>query len=415
MAGFGVGGRAPGRKPLKALFVHERFGAWAGAEANAFLTAAELKRRGHTVGLLHGAPTGRGESSWQEVFTSRFFLDGNPPRAAVRAAVGEFGPDLLYVHKMANLEVLEAVADSGVPVVRMVHDHDLYCMRSYKYNPLNRKICTRGASLACVFPCGAVIARNRDGGFPLRWVSYLAKRKELALNRRFSRLVVATQFMKAELLRNGFAPEKIELHAPVPPRNDTAVVSSFSDDNRIIYSGQIIRGKGVDVLLEALARVRLPFQCFILGDGSHRPFCERLSRELGLAGRVHFQGFLPPDQLPRFYQDASLAVVSSVWPEPFGAVGLEAMRYGLPVVAFDAGGIGEWLIDSYNGYLVPWMDRIRYAQRIEVLLRHKPLARELGENGRQMAADRFDFSPYITGLENLFAAVIAERCQEVVL
>jgi glycosyltransferase involved in cell wall biosynthesis len=228
-------------------------------------------------------------------------------------------------------------------------------------------------------------------------------------------MVVATQFMKEELLRNGFAPGKIEIHAPVPQRNETAMVSSFSDANRIVYSGQVIRGKGVDILLEALAQVRLPFQCFILGDGSHRPFCERLSRQLGLDGRVHFQGFLPQNQLQGFYQEASLAVVSSVWPEPFGAVGLEAMRYGLPVVAFDAGGIREWLIDGYNGYLVPWMDQRRYAQRIETLLRHKHLARELGENGRQLAADRYDFANYITGLENLFAAVMAERCQEVII
>jgi glycosyltransferase involved in cell wall biosynthesis len=96
-----------------------------------------------------------------------------------------------------------------------------------------------------------------------------------------------------------------------------------------------------------------------------------------------------------------------VWPEPFGATGLEAMRCGLPVVAFDAGGIREWLIDSWNGFLVPWMDRDRYATAIEELLRDKSLAQKMGEHGRQWVGERFGFPKYISGLEDLFARVVA--------
>src|SRR5206468_9555238 len=67
-----------------------------------------------------------------------------------------------------------------------------------------------------------------------------------------------------------------------------------------------------------------------------------------------------------YFRECSLVVMSSVWPEPFGMAGIEAMRYGLPVVAFDAGGIREWLLDGHNGYLVPWMDRATYAARVEI-------------------------------------------------
>ena len=89
-------------------------------------------------------------------------------------------------------------------------------------------------------------------------------------------------------------------------------------------------------------------------------------------------------------------------------VGIEAMRYGLPVVAFDAGGIQEWLIDGRNGFLVPWMDRTTYAGRVEALLGNKTLARQMGEIGRQLVSEHYDFSKYITGLEDLFARVVAE-------
>jgi glycosyltransferase involved in cell wall biosynthesis len=398
---------------MKLLFVHERFGALAGAEANLLATANELKQRGHQVGIVHGAHTGKGETAWTETFTDRFPLTEKNNLSAFETALEQFDPGFVYVHKMADLEVLEGLVSSNVPVIRMVHDHDLYCMRSYKYQYFNRRICTRALSPFCVFPCGASLARNHDDGFPLRWVSYSDKKREIDLNRRFRRLIVATHYMKEELVRNGFDPARIEIHAPVPRHCDHPMRSLFSDRNLIIYAGQIIRGKGVDVLLEALAQVRTPFECFIFGDGNHRAYCERLSRKLGLEKRVCFQGFVAQEALDTHYREASLMVMSSVWPEPFGAVGLEGMRHGLPVVAFDAGGIREWLTDGVNGYLVPWMDRTRFAARVDELLQNKTLAREMGERGLRLVSDQYDFSSYISRLEALFGRMVSESSGEV--
>jgi glycosyltransferase involved in cell wall biosynthesis len=397
---------------MRLLFVHDRFGAMAGAEVNLQLTAAALKDRGHEPGLLHGPPTGKGEKQWEELFSERFALaDEGQPRAT-RAALQTFRPDAIYVHKMSESPVLECLVESGVPIVRMVHDHDLYCMRSYKYFPLTRTICTRPAGMHCIFPCGATIARNRGGVLPVKWVSYLARKRELVLNRRFERMIVATDYMRQELLRNGFEPQRIEIHAPVPHANESSKIASFSERNLIIYSGQVIRGKGVDVLLESLARVRTPFECLIFGDGNHRGYCEALAQKLGLAGCVQFKGYLPPTELEKYYEQASLAAVSSVWPEPFGAVGLEAMRHGLPVVGFDAGGINEWLLDGQNGFLVPWMDRAQYAARIEQLLNDKTRAQELGARGKRLLRDKFNFEQYISGLEKMFLQIIhrTEAC-----
>ena len=390
---------------MRLLFIHERFGAYGGAEANVLLTATELRRRGHSVAILHGAATGRDLTTWNEIFTERHALPPVRASAALQHALTEFRPDIIFLHKLADLDLLESAAGCGVPVVRMVHDHDLYCLRGYKYNPLTRRICTRAASPYCVFPCGGTVARNRSGGFPLKWLSYGDKQRELALNRRFHRLVAATEFMRDELVRNGFRPEQIEILAPVPPSSDESFHCTFSGRNRLVYAGQIIRGKGVDVLLESLAKVTVRFECVILGDGNHRPHCEQLSARLGLTDRVHFAGFVSQDKIAGYYRDASVAVMSSVWPEPFGATGLEAMRCGLPVVAFDAGGIREWLIDGWNGFLVPWMDRTRYAASVETLLRNKSEARTLGANGRHWVGEQFGLPKYLSELEDLFYRV----------
>ena len=89
------------------------------------------------------------------------------------------------------------------------------------------------------------------------------------------------------------------------------------------------------------------------------------------------------------------------------------MRYGLPVVAVDAGGLKDWLIDGHNGYLVPWMDRVRFAERVEALLLDKTLARQMGERGLEMVTSQYGFSKYIAGLEQMFARVLAETQPQV--
>jgi glycosyltransferase involved in cell wall biosynthesis len=242
----------------------------------------------------------------------------------------------------------------------------------------------------------------------VRYVSYAAKKKEVQLNQQFQRLVVVSAYMRDELLRNGFDGKRIEIHPPVPRTGDSTLRSSFSDRNLILFAGQIIRGKGVDVLLRALSKVQVPFECVILGDGSHRPACERLSARLGLNGRVAFKGFVPQADLKEFYRECTVMALSSVWPEPIATIGLEAMRYALPVVAFDAGGVRDWLIDGHNGFLVPWMDQAAFARCLEQLLRDKNLAKEMGERGWAMAEERFGFDAYIGNLEQMFKQVLAE-------
>ena len=393
---------------MRILYVHERFGALAGAEANAHITATELAERGHTIGILHGPGTGKSEAAWCATFTSRFPIAES---GAVARAMREFQPDAVYVHKMADLAVIDALLASGVPLVRMVHDHDIYCMRSYKYDYLTRRICTKAAGPSCIFPCLASVVRNPGPGLPLKLQSYSEKLREIALNRKFDRMVVVTKYMRDELLRNGFDGNRIRIHAPVPRAGTAGISSTFSDRNLIIYAGQIIRGKGVDVLLKALAKVRGNFECIILGDGNHKAACEQLSRKLGLQDRVHFKGFVSQDELKNYYKECSVVALPSVWPEPIATIGLEVMRYGLPVVGFDAGGIKDWLIDGHNGFLVPWMDTDVFANRLDTLLADKGLARELGDNGLHLVSERYDFDGYISDLESLFAEVSSNAAE----
>src|SRR5205085_4746464 len=57
---------------------------------------------------------------------------------------------------------------------------------------------------------------------------------------------------------------------------------------------------------------------------------------------IEFMDWCAGDDLRRAYQSAKVVAFSSVWPEPFGLVGIEAMMQGKPVVAFDSGGVRDW-------------------------------------------------------------------------
>ena len=155
--------------------------------------------------------------------------------------------------------------NSGSRVVRMVHDHDMYCMRSYKYNLFQSENLHSGSFRLLRLPLRSITCRETMTiGFPIKWISYKAKGEEIQLNQQFQRLVVYSEYTKKELVRNGFAEKKIEIHVPIRKQEIGGNQSSFSDRNLILFAGQIIRGKGVDVLLEILAMVKVPFECIFL-------------------------------------------------------------------------------------------------------------------------------------------------------
>ena len=89
----------------------------------------------------------------------------------------------------------------------------------------------------------------------------------------------------------------------------------------------------------------------LIGDGPQRPVWERLAADLGVP--FTSLGWLRGDDRWAALRQAAVLAVPSTWPEPFGLVGLEAARFGVPTVAFDSGGVRTWLVDGVNGLLVP--------------------------------------------------------------
>jgi len=146
----------------------------------------------------------------------------------------------------------------------------------------------------------------------------------------------------------------------------------------------------------------------VLGSGSHQGACEALARQLGIEDRVEFPGFVPFEKMAGYYREATLVAVPSVWPEPIATIGLEVLRYGLPVVGFDAGGIRDWLRDGETGFLIPWMDLRAMAEKMDFLFARKDEARRLGEQGRAFVNREYAFTPYVERMKTTFSEMIGE-------
>jgi glycosyltransferase involved in cell wall biosynthesis len=393
---------------MRILFVHENFGSFGGAEANVLTTAQELQNRGHEVQLIYEKTTGKEVDSWNETF----FLKTSRAQFYDKSVTEISKPDLIYLHKYSDLKVLKTLLNSGIPMVRMIHDHELYCMRGSKYNVWNRKVCHRSFSGGCLVPCGAFIGRKSGSLWPLKWVSYSKKSSELKLSRECHLFIVASEYMKQELIHNGFPNEKIVIHPPVPSLKRD-VQKKNRGKNIILYVGQITRGKGLDLLIKALSHLKTDYQCVVVGTGNFQSYCENLAWRLGLKDKVLFTGFLSPQQIESYYKQADIFVLSSIWPEPFGLVGLEAMSHALPVVAFDVGGVKEWLIHDYNGILCKELTSKCLSSNIRKLLSDKRMAEQMGENGAAFFEKNFSFANYIQGLEEIMRGVVFEDSYKV--
>jgi glycosyltransferase involved in cell wall biosynthesis len=129
------------------------------------------------------------------------------------------------------------------------------------------------------------------------------------------------------------------------PYDDVKFVNhGAAREREIVVVGRLVSDKGVDVLINALRRMRehgVRPRATIVGDGPERRPLESLVAQCGLEQQVAFLGNLGHDELPRLLNAHQIMVVPSRWNEPFGIVALEGAACGCVVVGSSGGGLPE--------------------------------------------------------------------------
>jgi glycosyltransferase involved in cell wall biosynthesis len=294
-------------------------------------------------------------------------------REFVVAALRDWQPDVIYVHGIHNTTFEEDLL-ALAPAIFLAHTFTGTCISGQK--TFKRPVvtpCHRRFGWECLlhyYP-------HRCGGLnPITMARlYLSQAKRLENLRRYRAIVTRSSYMYEEFINHGFDPGSVhKLHdhtngsAFLPaakkslPRSEGEEVTETAGApaSRLLYIGRMEFLKGGEIFLDALpqahAQLGRALHVTFAGDGPDRHKWEDKgshlqSQNTGLS--IDFAGWVNSWQLDSILSDADLLVVPSLWPEPFGLVGLEAGRSGVPVAAFAVGGISAWLCDGVNGYLAP--------------------------------------------------------------
>lgn len=207
----------------------------------------------------------------------------------------------------------------------------------------------------------------------------------------------------APMLENGV---DLDLFAPAPP----PAAPSATEPLRIVFVGRLVPVKGVPMLLDAVARARaeFPVECVIVGDGPMREEWESRARELDLQKEVSFLGNLPAARVSEEMKAAHLFCLPSVR-ESGGAVLLEAMACGRPVVAVAFGGPAEVTDDGVGRAIPPDGHSPVVDALIETFrdaANHPDRWAEKGREGRRRAEQRYGWEAKIDAAIELYRKLL---------
>lgn len=373
-----------------------------------------LLRRGHEVALVYQRrcqdesetidPPGRTIPIW---YGSELLSSSAPWRE-----IADWNPDVVYAHCPESLDLEERLL-ARYSSVLYIHNYWGTCTTGRKCHDLpNTRACNRKFGLACL----ALHYPRRCGG--LNPLTALQMFRETGVRKsrlkEYRKILVASSHMRREYERNGVNPNCLHM-VPCPLTDSSLELAPYSPKElggSLLFAGRLTTLKGVDYLMraipEAANRLGRALTLTVMGDGPDRARLEALAQQSGIAAR--FVGWLDGDRKLSLMRESNLLVVPSLWPEPFGLVGIEAGCLSVPAAAYGVGGVPDWLIPGVTGELAsgepPTVAGL--AAAMVAALSHsnhyERLCRGAWEWSRQ-----FTMVKHLTELERLLQEVVSDR------
>lgn len=335
---------SPGKLPvicraMRIGIVTDGHGFAGGLERYSWMVALGLKKRGHSLRLLYRTPEGRDPDEFSRAFSDTSLL-------GARTAISDL--DVIFAQRVETLEALKPFGSK--PLLIASHDHSHTCIKTHRYLLLGDTPCHRPPGMGCVVR-GCVLGRTRDvhGKSHLEVRNPFERRKIVREIARRALLVACSGYVADQLKAAGVPAGRVRVVHPIPQEDTTPLVPR-PEAKRLIVAAQLVRGKGVDFAVDALRHLPNDVTLTVVGEGPSRVSLEKQAREVA-PQRVSFTGYVPPEEVTKYYDSARVVLVPSRWPEPFGMVGIEAMRRARPIVAADHGGIPEWAPRTGGGRL----------------------------------------------------------------
>ena len=319
----------------------------------------------------------------------------------MNSTVRDWRPDVVHVHNLYPLltpSILRACTDHQIPVVMTVHNYGLTCpIQTHVRNGVTCTECVDEGDHRCV-------VHNCRGNI-LESLAYAGRHgfeKALGLFRRNVTFFLPVSAFVDSTLREAKIPAS---QTRIMPNGVTipAECATPGEGQFALFVGRFIEEKGIMPLLEAAKSVPdIPFRFY--GDG---PLLKNMRHVA--SPNVTIMPWVKPDELKSVYRLARCVVVPSLWNDPCPMSAIEALSYGLPVLATRVGGLPTLIEHDVSGLLVSPGSALELSTGLTRLFGETGLAERLGRLARKSAELCFSEGVYYENLMRVYREAVL-RC-----
>jgi glycosyltransferase involved in cell wall biosynthesis len=407
---------------LKVLFINTYHYRRAGAEVHALDLAEQLRRRGHEVrffSMHHQENLDSPDADYwvPEIDFRSMHAAKNPvnavqvlsraiystdARTSLARMLSTWRPDVAHLHNLhAHLtpSVIGILRSRAIPVVWTLHDYKLLCPNTTFVS--HDEVCERCKG-SRFWQCTLRKCKKDSRTASLVATLEAEAHRLLRIPSRVARFIAPSEFLRQKFIEYGWPSEKF-VH--IPNFNNQPLVRGVTSlsESRVLYSGQLVRTKGVMTLLEAV-RQSPGVTLDLAGEGPLRAEIEAEIASWGTSSaKVHLHGHVGAIDLARLIEGSRLVVVPSEWYENSPYAVIEAFARARPVVASRIGGLPELVVDGFNGITVTPGSPREIAAAIKRLLDEPELWLLLAKGALESAAAR-GATDYVNRLEKVYSA-----------
>lgn len=281
-------------------------------------------------------------------------------------------PDVVHIHTPLDitLSAFDAVKKLKLPLVLTTHDYLLLCRR-----------------VILLHNSGVICTKKNINPICKIYRNFTKK----IVNSKPNMVIFPSKFISDIFEKDNFfnKSEKVILPYPVRLNNYPTYQSKGRDSNnqgkfKILYVGSLSRHKGVDVLISAFKKIhdKDNIELSIIGTGRYEEYLKTMASN---DKRIIFHGKIRNNDINKFYNNADILVIPSVWNEVLGIVILEAFSAGIPAIGSRIGGIPEVIKHNYNGFLFEPGNVDQIKTTLENLINKPSALVELGKNALETA------------------------------
>ncbi len=272
--------------------------------------------------------------------------DGTRAPDAAREVAAELArtpADAVITASVFDTDVLDVVRAAGPRWLVRIHDHRTFCPTGDRVFPQFSAPCAARMGAAC--RANTLVRGCVHGPRPDSFRKIAARERLRERIARADRVLVSSRHMRATCATNGVEDARLAITPPpLPDAAYAAQTAARPGARRLLFASRLTPRKGLRSLIAALALLPSPERPLLIvaGEGE-REEADARADALRAGVAVDWRGKLDAAELREAIDGSWAVAVPSLWPEPFGLVGIEAQARGRPAIAYGVGGIGDWI------------------------------------------------------------------------